>query len=366
MTDLHRKGQLNNRFKRLQQKAKREEEAGNDQKALESYKEMAELLEQAAALLGTGNRERFLKKRVVQKIEELGGEVPDKVSVEDRAKRNSEDAQLEQADSIEEVQSEVFDIHKPNQSFEDVGGRDRVKKILKRKVILPVQEREKYEKYGLNVVNGVLFYGPTGTGKTYLAEALAGELDFTCITTSGAQLKNRFLGESEASVRELFRTAEQFQPCMIFIDEIDDVAKSRKKASTDGVAGMVNQFLDNMAEMKGEDVLVVGSTNYPEKLDTAVLSPHRFSEQIKIGIPPKKTRYAILDKMLERKPDQDVVNWNSIDLRTIAEETHGYSAADLENLIENAFYKAVRREEKVGQHHLRHGLQQTSPTKKVR
>ena len=211
MTDLHRKDQLNNRFKRLQKKAKQAEQNGDDEKALQSYQEMAQLLEQAASLLGTGNRERFLKKRVVKKIEELGGEVPEQVSLDDaveETKEDKEDSEFEEADQIEDVNSEVFDIKKPSHSFDAVGGRDRVKKLLKEKVILPVKQKDRYEKYGLNVANGVLFYGPTGTGKTYLAEALAGELDVTCITTSGAQLKNRFLGESEASVRELFRTAQ--------------------------------------------------------------------------------------------------------------------------------------------------------------
>jgi SpoVK/Ycf46/Vps4 family AAA+-type ATPase len=368
MTDAHRKSRLHDRFNRLHERALQHEEDGNHEKAVALYQEMAALLEQAAALLGTGERERLLKERVVSKIRELGGDVPDEITLSDdlgvgeAAADADADSDFEAADSVGDADSDVAGVVEPDHDFSAVGGRERVKRLLQREVIKPFRDPDRYDRYGLTVVNGVLFYGRPGTGKTFLANALAGELDATVIKTGGSRLKNRFLGGSEENVKELFALAEQFQPCMIFIDEIDQILEDRSEASTSGKSDMVNEFLDRMMAVKDEQTVVVGATNHPQDLDRAALQPARFSEQVKIDLPSEKTRYAILQKLVERKPDPEMVRDNEIDLRTIAERTHSYSASDLERLYEVAARQAAEAGEPLIQRNFRNAVEETEPS----
>lgn len=372
MTDAHRKSRLYERFERLHRRARKKENEGNYDEAVKLYQEMAALLEQAAALLGTGERERLHKERVVNKIQNLGGEVPDEVTMDDDHNEDdlqsketdtetANDLNLEEADSVADVDSDVAEVFEPDHDFEAVGGRERIKQLLRREVIKPIRNPDHYAQYGLNVVNGVLFYGPPGTGKTFLAEALAAELNATVIKTGGSRLKNRYLGGSENNVRELFEVADHFQPCMIFIDEIDQVLEDRSDASTSGKSDMVNEFLDKMMAVKDEQTVVIGATNHPQDLDRAALQPARFSEQVKVGLPSEKTRRAILQKLVERKPENHRVRYNEIDLRPIAEQTHGYSASGLEKVYRVAARQAAEADEPVTQSNLQYALDKTDP-----
>lgn len=369
MTDLHRKNRLKKRFNRLQERAEQAEERGDHEQALELYQQLLRLLGEAASLLGTGSRERFMKQHVVNRIEQLGGEVPEDVGLDGEeqpaAKEPDDEVTARSIEGIEDVDSDLLEPMRPKHGFDAVGGQDRVKRILREKVIETLENREQYRQYGVSVINGLLLFGPSGTGKTYLVKALAKELQelgYTSVKTSGSNLKNRYLGESEGNVKELFDILVELQPCMVFIDEADALLSAREDASVDGMADMVNEFLKRMIAVKDEDVFVVGATNHPQRLDPAVLSASRFEEQLKIGMPSKQTRRDMMQKMLEKKPEDPSVVGSNIDLRAIAEDTHGYSAADLDKLVEEALRPAARAGTTLQQNHLRHGLQETSPS----
>jgi transitional endoplasmic reticulum ATPase len=369
MTDTHRKKRLDKRFNKLRRKAKQAEEAGDNEEAIRLYNEMVSLLENAASLLGSGER-RVRKEHVIEKIHELGGEVPGDLSSDLSDENYSTDSEeagtdpnqdFESTESIEDVDSSVIDVCEPDHSFSDVGGRERLKQVLQREVLKPLRNREEYERYGLSVVNGILFYGPPGTGKTWLAKALAGELGVPVVESGGSRLKSRYLGNSEENVRQLFDIAREFN-AMIFIDEIDQILQDRSDLSNSGKSDMVNEFLNQMVSLKGESAFVVGATNYPDNLDRAALNPVRFSEQLKVELPSEQTRYEILQTLLRRRPDPDVVTPNAIDLRSIAAETHGYSASDLELVIRKASTQAVEQKEPITQRNLKYGVEKTSPS----
>jgi len=364
MTRTSRRDRFNRRFKELQQKADNAERQGDHEQALNCYREMLELIQSAASLLGNNGRERILKKRIVDKIEELGGSVdagdlppeeddfPD-VRVEDETDEDSSDGTIESSDA--------YDLVEPELDFDAVGGRRQTKHVIQDRVIDPVRNAEKYEDYELTVVNGVLLYGPPGTGKSMLAKAIAGELDISMLVADNATLKNRYHGESEGNVRDLFQAARNHQPCLIFLDDGEGLLQSRN--NIDGPkADMVRQFLTEMTKLADEDVLTVVTTNKPEQLDYAALRPERLTKQIKIGYPPEETRAEVVRKQLFKGSRSDIVEETGVDIGEIASQTHGYSCADITELVDTAAHKALQHDEPISQRHLRESLNETQPS----
>ena len=159
----------------------------------------------------------------------------------------------------------------PEKDFSDVGGMTDLKETLKDQVIDPLQRPELYEEYDLGVVNGVLLYGPPGTGKTYITEALAGELGYNVVIAQASDITSSLVGEAADNMGELFTIARNNQPCLLFLDEIDAIAAERSGDTnkTMSESQMITQFLTEMSETKGEDVVVVGATNLPDEIDGA-------------------------------------------------------------------------------------------------
>ncbi len=227
-------------------------------------------------------------------------------------------------------------IEKPNIRWNDIGGLTQIKDILKEVIEWPMKHEKLYNHLHLKPASGVLLYGPPGTGKTMLAKAVANEAEANFISIKGPELLSKWIGESEKGVREIFRKARAATPCIIFFDEMDSIASSRDEKSSEVIKRIVSQLLteiDGLVEMTG--VTVLAATNRPDLIDPALLRPGRFDKVIFVGNPDQSSRKAILDVYLK---EIDV----NIDSQLIAENTEGYSGAELSALISNAKSMAIR------------------------
>lgn len=228
-------------------------------------------------------------------------------------------------------------------TFDDVAGQEEAKESLK-EVIDFLNAPDKYTQIGAKLPKGVLLVGPPGTGKTLIAKAVAGEAKVPFFSLSGSSFVEMFVGVGASRVRELFKDAVAKAPCIIFIDEIDAIGKSRdnQMQSNDEREQTLNQLL---SEMDGFDsskgVVLLGATNRPEILDKALLRPGRFDRRVIVDRPDFKGREAILAVHAK-----DVILAQDVDLTEIARSTPGAVGADLANIINEGALRAVRRRRK--------------------
>ena len=223
--------------------------------------------------------------------------------------------------------------------FDDVAGLEEEKEELI-EIVDFLKRPEKYTKMGARVPKGVLLYGKPGTGKTLIAKAIAGEADVPFISMSGSEFIEMFAGLGASRVRKLFERARKLAPCIVFIDEIDAIGSRR--TSNSGAETENNQTLNQLlVEMDGfgseETIIVLAATNRPEMLDKALLRPGRFDRQITIPNPDLKGRLEILKIHSKDKKLSDDVN-----LESIAEDTAGFTGAELENILNEAAIVATK------------------------
>lgn len=234
---------------------------------------------------------------------------------------------------------EVF-VERPNVRWGDVGGLDSLKMELKEAVELPLKRPEVFERMGIRPLKGILLFGAPGTGKTMLAKAVATESEANFIAINGPEVLSKWVGESEKTLRELFRKAKQAAPCILFIDEIDGLAPVRGAGSGEGT--MVSERLVDtlLTEMDGlktmKKVIVLGATNRPDILDKALMRAGRFDRVIEIPLPDEKTRLEIFRVHTKKMP------LKGVDLPDLAKATEGYTGADIENICREAGMFAVR------------------------
>ena len=228
-------------------------------------------------------------------------------------------------------------------TFEDVAGVEEAKEELV-EIIDFLKRPEKYHKLGAKIPRGVLLVGPPGTGKTLLARAVAGEAEVPFMSISGSEFVEMLVGVGAARVRDLFQQATQTAPCIIFIDELDALGRSRTvpgAGSNEEREQTLNQML---VEMDGfsphEAVIVMAATNRPEILDPALLRPGRFDRQILVDVPDRKGRRAILDVHARGVP-----MGTDVDLDSLAARTPGFAGADLANLVNEAALLSARRDQ---------------------
>ncbi|MEH1789465.1 MAG: AAA family ATPase [Nostoc sp.] len=246
-------------------------------------------------------------------------------------------------EAIKEIKPSVLRtvaIEVPSVSWDDIGGLDDVKQKLQESVEGALLYPELYEQTKAKPPRGILLWGPPGTGKTLLAKAIASQARANFIAVNGPELLSRWVGAAEQAVRELFRKARQAAPCVVFIDEIDTLAPARGRFTgdsgvSDRVVGQLLTELDGLHECP--KVLLVGATNRPETLDPALLRAGRLDLQIKIDLPDRASRLAILGVHNLDRPLVDV------DLETWATVTEGWNGADLALLSNQAALSAIRR-----------------------
>jgi transitional endoplasmic reticulum ATPase len=243
------------------------------------------------------------------------------------------------ATTIKITQPDASEDRSFRASYEDVGGLDKELQRVREMVELPLKYPELFRCLGVDAPKGVLLYGPPGTGKTLLARAVASETAATFLHVNGPEIVNKFYGESEARLREIFETAQRRAPAIIFIDEIDAIAPKRADVVGDVEKRIVAQLLALMDGLKNRgQVIVIGATNIPDMVDLALRRPGRFDRELSINPPDQSGRLTIL-KIHTRKMSTD----DSIDLERLAQLTPGYVGADLAVLCKEAGMNAVRR-----------------------
>lgn len=224
-------------------------------------------------------------------------------------------------------------------TLDDVGNMTAVKEALTETVLWPLRYPDSFARLGVEPPRGVLLYGPPGGGKTFLVRALAGTGALNVFAIKGAELLDKWVGESERAVRDLFRRAAEAAPSLIFLDEIDALAPRRGQSSDSGVADRVVAAL--LTELDGvepmREVVVLGATNRPELVDPALLRPGRLERRVYVPPPDAESRAAILTATAKNTPLA-----SDVDLKAVAAEMEGYSAADCAALIREAALTAMR------------------------
>ena len=227
---------------------------------------------------------------------------------------------------------EVY-LESPDVEWNDIGGLDEVKRELQEAVEWPLRYPDLYTKLGHSVPKGILMHGPSGTGKTMLAKAVATESEANFISVKGPELLSKWIGESERGIREIFRRARQAAPCVVFFDEIDSIAPIRGMEGVNaGTERMVSQLLtemDGIQELNG--VVIIAATNRLDMIDSALLRPGRFDKIVFVPKPDISTRLKILEIYAKEKPLTSDVN-----LQRIAELTDGFSGADMSAVANTA------------------------------
>jgi transitional endoplasmic reticulum ATPase len=247
-------------------------------------------------------------------------------------------ARIERATRLS-IMAETTTDRKPRVTYEEIGGMKEQIKRLREIVELPMRHPEVFARLGIEPHSGILMYGSPGCGKTLIAKALASESEANFFIINGPEIMNKYYGETEARLRDIFKEARESSPSIIFIDEIDAIAPKREEAFGDVEKRVVAQLLalmDGMSE-RGQ-VIVLGATNRPESLDPALRRPGRFDREIEIGVPNGEGRLEILQIHTRGMPLADDIN-----LQELASELHGYTGADIKALCREAAMKALRR-----------------------
>jgi len=234
---------------------------------------------------------------------------------------------------------EVF-VEVPDITWDQVGGLEDTKERLRETIQWPLEYPGVFDKMDVQAAKGVLLYGPPGTGKTLLAKAIANEAQSNFISIKGPELLNKYVGESEKGVREVFEKARSNAPTVVFFDEIDAMAGERGRNSGDSGVGerVVSQLLTELDGLEDlEDVVVIATTNRPDLIDSALLRPGRLDRHIHVPIPDGEARRKIFEVHTRNKPLAE-----DVDLDDLADRTDGYVGADIEAVCREASMAATR------------------------
>ena len=237
------------------------------------------------------------------------------------------------------ILSEAATDKKNRITYEEIGGLGVEITAMREIVELPLRHPELFTRLGVEPHSGVLLYGPPGCGKTLLAKVIASESDANMYLINGPEIMNKYYGETEARLREIFKEAKDNSPSIIFIDEIDAIAPKREEAYGDVEKRVVAQLLalmDGLTE-RG-NVIVLGASNRPDSVDPALRRPGRFDREMEISVPNSDGRLEILHIHTRGMPLSD-----DIDLKNLASELHGYTGADIKSLCRESAIKAIRR-----------------------
>ncbi|KKS45533.1 MAG: ATP-dependent zinc metalloprotease FtsH [Candidatus Gottesmanbacteria bacterium GW2011_GWA2_42_18] len=246
--------------------------------------------------------------------------------------------------SFGQSRAKLFSKDNPRVTFKDVAGVDEAKQELS-EVVDFLKNPQKYRALGARTPKGALLVGPSGTGKTLLARALAGEAGVPFFSMAGSEFMEMLVGVGASRVRDLFNTAKKNSPSIIFIDEIDAIGRVRSMGTMGGHDEREQTLNQILVEMDGftpnEHVIVVAATNRGDLLDTALLRPGRFDRRVVLDLPDLEGRKSILKIHVQGKPVESNIDWEKVSKRTV-----GFSGADLENMLNEAAILAARKNQK--------------------
>lgn len=268
-----------------------------------------------------------------RQVPSLTGPIPENLTV----------TQADFLDALKAIKPSVLrsvEVESPNIAWDDIGGLADIKQTLQESLEGALLYPELYQQTGAKAPRGILLWGPPGTGKTLLAKAVASQARANFIAVNGPELLSRWVGAAEQAVRELFTKARQAAPCVVFVDEIDTLAPARGRFAgdsgvSDRVVGQLLTELDGLQECT--NVLLVGATNRPDALDSALLRAGRLDLQLKVDLPDQPNRFAILQVHNSDRPlaEVDLAHWATL--------TEGWNGADLALLTNQAALEAIRR-----------------------
>ncbi len=224
-------------------------------------------------------------------------------------------------------------------TYDEIGGLRHEVQRLREIVELPLRHPEIFQRFGVDPPSGILLHGPPGCGKTLIAKVLASETEANYFTVNGPEIMNKYYGETESRLREIFKEAREASPSIIFLDEIDAIAPKREEVFGDVEKRVVAQLLalmDGLSE-RG-DVIVIGATNRPDSIDPALRRPGRFDREVEIAVPNHKDRQEILNIHTRGMPLE-----SNVDLGKLSQELYGFTGADLRALAREAALHALRR-----------------------
>ena len=237
------------------------------------------------------------------------------------------------------ISTETTIDRKVRVTYEEVGGLKEKTKAMREIVELPLRHPELFARLGVEPHSGILLYGPPGCGKTLLAKVLASESEANMFPINGPEIMNKYYGETESKLRDIFKEAKDKSPSIIFIDEIDAIAPKREEAYGDVEKRVVAQLLALMDGLTDRgNVIVLGATNRPDSVDPALRRPGRFDREFEITVPNEDERYEILQIHTRGMPISE-----DIDLKDLSSELHGYTGADIKSLCREAAMKSIRR-----------------------
>jgi len=246
-------------------------------------------------------------------------------------------------DALKEVRPSALRevlIQTPNVTWDDVGGLESLKEELREAIEWPIKHKDAFDYVGVETPKGILLHGPTGTGKTLIAKAVAKMTESNFISIKGPELLSKWVGESEKGVREIFRKARLAAPCIIFLDEVDALVPRRGGSSdshvTENVVSQILTEIDGLEEL--HNVLIIGATNRLDIVDPAILRPGRFDRIIEVPLPDAKGRSNIFKIHTKKKPLA-----KDVDLEKIVERTDGFSGAEIAAIANRAGITALKR-----------------------
>ncbi|WP_229122200.1 proteasome-activating nucleotidase Pan2 [Halapricum desulfuricans] len=293
-----------------------------------------ELLDDGVVIKQHGNNQEVLT--------EVSPQLRSKIEAGDRVAINDSFTVKQTLDSEKDARTQAMQIDgSPDVTYDDIGGLESQIREVREAVEEPLLNAEQFREVGIDPPSGVLLHGPPGTGKTMLAKAVANETDATFIKMAGSELVQKFIGEGAKLVRDLFELAAEREPAIVFIDEIDAIASKRTESKTSGDAEVQRTMMQLLSEMDGfEDrgeIRIIAATNRFDMLDRAILRPGRFDRLIEVPEPDREGRKRILEIHTQEMSLDD-----GVDLATWAEETAGFTGAELASLATEAGMFAIR------------------------
>ncbi len=222
--------------------------------------------------------------------------------------------------------------------FDAIAGMDDLKELLREEVIDPLHHPEEHERYGLTIPNGMLLYGPPGCGKTFFAKHFAEEVGFHFMLMTPASLKSKYVNATQENIAKMFEEAEKNAPCIIFIDEFNELVPNRESDDIHEMSrSAVNEMLAQMDRTGERGIFVIGATNYPHMIDTAILRAGRIEKKYYIGLPDNAARTALFQLYLRKRPCDDTIDYD-----VLSQLTDGYVSADIQLIVNNAARQALK------------------------